>query len=312
MSHRRGQDRHDVTSSRLRAPPKCPGPAKKPPRPVTAANQRTQPTAGRVVFVGAGPGAPDLLTQRGARAIAAADIVIWASSLVDQRVLAHASEHAEIVDSAQLPMEGVLPYYERAARERTDRRPGALRRPLALGRRPGAARAVRRTRPGHRDRARGVQLHRGSRRHPARADHPGGRPVGDPDQAGRRQDADASGGAGQGVRPARHHDGAVPVGRPVRPAAGGAPPRRLPRRHPVRGRLPGDLAGRADHPHRPARPRRHDQDSASSGSTRWCWSARPWRPRAAARTCTTPATSTGTARPNPRPGSSSADTEGNT
>jgi len=71
-----------------------------------------------VVFVGAGPGAPDLLTQRGASAIATADIVIWASSLVDQRILAHASEHAEIVDSAQLPMEGVLPYYERAAREK--------------------------------------------------------------------------------------------------------------------------------------------------------------------------------------------------
>jgi precorrin-4/cobalt-precorrin-4 C11-methyltransferase len=75
---------------------------------------RRQPQ-GRVVFVGAGPGAPDLLTQRGARAIATADIVIWASSLVDQRILGHASEHAEIVDSAQLPMEGVLPYYERAA-----------------------------------------------------------------------------------------------------------------------------------------------------------------------------------------------------
>ena len=73
---------------------------------------------GRVVFVGAGPGAPDLLTQRGARAIEHADIVIWASSLVDQRVLAHASEDAEIVDSAQLPMEGVLPYYERAARDK--------------------------------------------------------------------------------------------------------------------------------------------------------------------------------------------------
>jgi precorrin-4/cobalt-precorrin-4 C11-methyltransferase len=71
-----------------------------------------------VVFVGAGPGAPDLLTQRGARAIAAADIVIWASSLVDQRILGHASGHAEIVDSAQLPMEGVLPYYERAARDK--------------------------------------------------------------------------------------------------------------------------------------------------------------------------------------------------
>jgi precorrin-4/cobalt-precorrin-4 C11-methyltransferase len=68
-----------------------------------------------VVFVGAGPGAPDLLTQRGARAIKDADIVIWASSLVDQRVLAHAREDADIVDSAKLPMEGVLPYYERAA-----------------------------------------------------------------------------------------------------------------------------------------------------------------------------------------------------
>jgi len=73
---------------------------------------------GRVVFVGAGPGAPDLLTQRGTRAIEDADIVIWASSLVDQRILAHARSDAEIVDSAQLPMEGVLPCYQRAAREK--------------------------------------------------------------------------------------------------------------------------------------------------------------------------------------------------
>jgi len=71
-----------------------------------------------VVFVGAGPGAPDLLTHRGARAIAAADIVIWASSLVDQGVLAHARPDAEIVDSAKLPIEGVLPYYQRAARQK--------------------------------------------------------------------------------------------------------------------------------------------------------------------------------------------------
>ncbi len=74
-------------------------------------------STGRVVFVGAGPGAPDLITERGARAINAADIVIWASSLVDQRILDHARPGAEIVDSAQLPMEGVLPYYERAARQ---------------------------------------------------------------------------------------------------------------------------------------------------------------------------------------------------
>ena len=68
--------------------------------------------------MGAGPGAPDLLTQRGARAIAEADVVIWASSLVDQAMLNHVSPAAEIVDSAKLPMEGVLPYYERAAQRR--------------------------------------------------------------------------------------------------------------------------------------------------------------------------------------------------
>jgi precorrin-4/cobalt-precorrin-4 C11-methyltransferase len=71
-----------------------------------------------VVFVGAGPGAPDLLTQRGAQTIAQADVVIWASSLVDHRIVeAHASPGAEIVDSAKLPMEQLLPYYQRAARD---------------------------------------------------------------------------------------------------------------------------------------------------------------------------------------------------
>lgn len=72
---------------------------------------------GKVVFIGAGPGAADLITLRGARAIGAADIVIWASSLVQAEILEHARPDAEIVDSAALPIEGVLPYYERAAAE---------------------------------------------------------------------------------------------------------------------------------------------------------------------------------------------------
>jgi precorrin-4/cobalt-precorrin-4 C11-methyltransferase len=71
---------------------------------------------GRVTFVGAGPGAADLLTLRGARAIADADIVVWAASLVHSDVLRHARTGAEIVDSAALPLEGVLAIYERAAR----------------------------------------------------------------------------------------------------------------------------------------------------------------------------------------------------
>ena len=70
---------------------------------------------GKVTFIGAGPGAADLITLRGARAIGAADIVIWASSLVQAEILEHARPDAEIVDSAALPIEGVVPYYERAA-----------------------------------------------------------------------------------------------------------------------------------------------------------------------------------------------------
>jgi precorrin-4/cobalt-precorrin-4 C11-methyltransferase len=74
-------------------------------------------TAGKVTFVGAGPGAPDLLTLRGAAAIAAADVVIWASSLVHPGVLGHARPGAEIIDSAELPLEGVLAVYRRALAE---------------------------------------------------------------------------------------------------------------------------------------------------------------------------------------------------
>ncbi|HEU5331742.1 MAG TPA: precorrin-4 C(11)-methyltransferase [Actinocrinis sp.] len=72
---------------------------------------------GKVTFIGAGPGAADLITLRGARAIGEADVVIWASSLVQEEILQHARPGAEIVDSAALPIEGVLPYYEKAAAE---------------------------------------------------------------------------------------------------------------------------------------------------------------------------------------------------
>ncbi|WP_329009533.1 precorrin-4 C(11)-methyltransferase [Micromonospora rifamycinica] len=75
-------------------------------------------STGKVWFVGAGPGAADLLTLRAARVIAAADVVVWAASLVHADVLAHARPDAEIVDSSQLPIEGVLPLYRRAAADR--------------------------------------------------------------------------------------------------------------------------------------------------------------------------------------------------
>lgn len=74
--------------------------------------------AARVTFVGAGPGAADLLTLRGARAIAAADLVLWARSLVMEELVGeHARADAELLDSAPLTLEDQHRIYERVARE---------------------------------------------------------------------------------------------------------------------------------------------------------------------------------------------------
>ena len=70
---------------------------------------------GLVSFVGAGPGAADLITLRGAQRIAEADIVIWAASLVHEDVLQHARPDAVVVNSAEHSMEGITHLYERAA-----------------------------------------------------------------------------------------------------------------------------------------------------------------------------------------------------
>ena len=68
-----------------------------------------------VTFVGAGPGAADLLTFRGARAIAAADTVIWAASLVHPDVLAHTAPDATVHDSSRMTLEDVCDVYAAAA-----------------------------------------------------------------------------------------------------------------------------------------------------------------------------------------------------
>jgi precorrin-4/cobalt-precorrin-4 C11-methyltransferase len=67
--------------------------------------------AGTISFVGAGPGAPDLITLRGANRLADADVVIWASSLVPAALLSHARPDAEVHDSATMTLEDVLSVY---------------------------------------------------------------------------------------------------------------------------------------------------------------------------------------------------------
>ncbi len=77
----------------------------------------TRPGEGKVVFVGAGPGAADLVSVRGARVIESADIIIWASSLVHPDMVARHKDGAEVIDSASIPLEDLEPLYARARDE---------------------------------------------------------------------------------------------------------------------------------------------------------------------------------------------------
>jgi precorrin-4/cobalt-precorrin-4 C11-methyltransferase len=72
---------------------------------------------GKIWFVGAGPGAADLLTLRAARVIAEADVVIWAASLVMPEAVAGVRPDALVLDSSRLTLEEIGAVYDRAATE---------------------------------------------------------------------------------------------------------------------------------------------------------------------------------------------------
>lgn len=72
---------------------------------------------GTVYFVGAGPGAPDLITCRGRDLMGQADLVVYADSLVDSRLVAPARERgARVVGSAELTLEEIVDLMAAAAR----------------------------------------------------------------------------------------------------------------------------------------------------------------------------------------------------
>ena len=61
-----------------------------------------------VHFVGAGSGAVDLITVRGARLLGEADVIIYAGSLVNPELLRYAKDGCEIHDSARMTLEQVI------------------------------------------------------------------------------------------------------------------------------------------------------------------------------------------------------------
>lgn len=61
-----------------------------------------------VYFIGAGPGDPELLTIKGKRLIDTADVIIYAGSLVNEKVLADHKADAKIYNSAYMHLDEVL------------------------------------------------------------------------------------------------------------------------------------------------------------------------------------------------------------
>ena len=61
-----------------------------------------------VHFIGAGPGAPDLITLRGRDLIARCPVCLYAGSLVPKALLAHCPRGARIVDTAPLDLDAIV------------------------------------------------------------------------------------------------------------------------------------------------------------------------------------------------------------
>lgn len=73
-----------------------------------------------VHFIGAGPGAADLITVRGRDLIARSPVCLYAGSLVPKALLEHCPEGAHIVDTAALSLDEIEAEYMAAARDGKD------------------------------------------------------------------------------------------------------------------------------------------------------------------------------------------------
>jgi precorrin-4/cobalt-precorrin-4 C11-methyltransferase len=71
-------------------------------------------------FIGAGPGAADLITIRGRDRIASSPVCLYAGSLVPQALLAYCPEGARIVDTAPLSLDEIIAEYADANAKRQD------------------------------------------------------------------------------------------------------------------------------------------------------------------------------------------------
>ena len=71
---------------------------------------------GKVYFVGAGPGATDLITLRGKQLLEEADLIIYAGSLVNPELLSFAKEGVSVFDSSKMTLDEMIDEMAAAAK----------------------------------------------------------------------------------------------------------------------------------------------------------------------------------------------------
>lgn len=70
-----------------------------------------------ITFIGAGPGASDLITLRGLKALSKADVIIYAGSLVNPELLEYKKESAQVFNSATMTLEEVMEVMVKSEKE---------------------------------------------------------------------------------------------------------------------------------------------------------------------------------------------------
>jgi precorrin-4/cobalt-precorrin-4 C11-methyltransferase len=70
-----------------------------------------------VYFIGAGPGDSELLTLKAKRILEKAEVVVYAGSLINPKILKHARKEAELYDSAGMTLEEIIGAISRGAKD---------------------------------------------------------------------------------------------------------------------------------------------------------------------------------------------------
>ena len=79
-------------------------------------SQETSPFVGKICFVGAGPGDPELITVKGRKLLEQAGAILYAGSLVDRAATQYAPPDCEICDSKGMTLEEIVGWLRKQAR----------------------------------------------------------------------------------------------------------------------------------------------------------------------------------------------------